>query len=218
MVLLITSCGSKNDRDIEKFTELLGGNRALLDGFLEQMETKIAKTYNAKSLTENYNSYLQDILKSHTERKIKYDSLDCRLIYDFEKTLLADKYEFYKYDTVYFDHAIVTIKNNGEEEFEIFHPSDTTDKSARVQYLREVGYSELKELGKLQSALHSDQMTNMEVKEFYRTKDSSCLPAFDDYIRTIYLKQGDFDNYMVKSMLFYEIYLVDIMDSIQCDR
>lgn len=210
---------TKQNSELVQFESLLGGeeNKKLLDGYLFQMESKITKTYKAHTLWENYNMFLDDILSNGTQSLITYDSTDCQLIYNFESSKLANQYHFQKFDTVYFDGGVVTIDKNGEEEIEIVY-NDSSEITKRVKHLTEQGYAELKEFGKLPFALQNGELKNNEVKKYYLNRDRSCLPMFEDYIRTLYLQKPDYGNYIVKSNLLYEIYLPNIVYNAQCDE
>ncbi len=209
---------SRDDQALEQFEDMLGGdeNKEILDGFISQMENKITKTYRAKDIKGNYNMFLEDILNASTERIIQYDSLDCQLINGFENSKLANQYQYLKYDTVYFDGVIVTVDENGDEELEVVY-NDSLQISERIKYLKEQGYPELIELGKLPSTLQSDELKNIEVREYYKNRNKACLPMFEDYIRTLYLQEPDYGNYIIKATLLYEIYLPDIVYNTRCD-
>ncbi|MDF1698336.1 MAG: hypothetical protein P1U56_20975 [Saprospiraceae bacterium] len=220
LLILFYGCISISDseKEILQFEKLLGGkqNRVLLDDFILLMENKIVSTYQAGSLNENYNLFLEDILKLEEERVIQYDNLDCKMVYDFESTSLDNQYIKYEYDTVYFDVGIVTVDENGDREYEVFPPNDSLAIAGRIKHYEEKGYTELIEIGRLQTALRSDALINLDVKEYYSIKDKKCYPMFEDYINTMHLQKLDFNNYVVKANLFYTIYLADIAYHSSC--
>jgi len=217
LIVLMHSCNFGHQSGTERLEALLGSdeNRELLEGFVLQMEQKINKTYNGSSFGENYKLYLVDVTSRQKDRDLMFDSTDCQLIDSFDGSLLADQFRTQMYDTAYYDSGIVTRDKNGYQEVEVVY-RDTAQITERIKALTTEGYLELEEEGKLPYALRSTELHSREVSAFYSEVANEQPYDFIDLARILKRQNPDFDNYVVKASVFYEIFRNDVNENGRC--
>lgn len=216
IIFSIPSCelGIKNtNQENLVFKNLIGlENKPILDSLILNMESKFSTFYKKEFLEENYIAFLQDLIRD--EKIIKYQNHDCLLVKKFELSELEDQFNILSYDTVFFEEGIVTKDQEGNISVEIApsYIQESTEVKRRIDFLKKIGYGKISKKGKLRKALESNSMNNPFITSFYNTGYLTEIISTKDYAKTILNLSPDYNNFLVKSIIFYEVFLQDIKD------
>ena len=213
LLILISSCLTKKEKSHNSFIKEIGNqNHELLLKNISRMESNLKNTYKKDSSKENVKSFLKNLITNEGKSSLEINKSDCFLVREFEKTELEDQFEFLKYDTIYLNEfgQIETIDQEGIEEIDITPPEidDSINKETELQELRKNGYSKFIKKGILSEALLNNNQTF--IKSFYSNNYGENIPSIKDYAQTILNLNPDYEDLLLKVLIYYEIYLLEL--------